>query len=112
MTTTRETSGDSSSPPGDTPTPLGDLKFVAVDLGEEPGGGWYRELPDAQVEIMSRAQLERVPLENADAETTAKEKIAEMLARRFHPHAEQAAVDDPATDETVDETEWSPPHST
>jgi hypothetical protein len=31
-----------------------DLKFVAVDLGEGTAGGWYRELPDAQIEVLSR----------------------------------------------------------
>ena len=59
-----------------------DLKFVAVNLGEETAGGWYRELPDAQIEVLSRAQLERVPLVDADAETTAREKITEILGRR------------------------------
>jgi hypothetical protein len=59
-----------------------DLKFVAVDLGEETAGGWYRELPDAQIEVLSRAQLERVPLVECDAETTAREKITEILTRR------------------------------
>jgi hypothetical protein len=59
-----------------------DLKFVAVELGEETAGGWYRELPDAQIEVLSRAQLERVPLVEADAERTAREKIAEILTRR------------------------------
>ena len=60
----------------------GDLKFVAVNLGEETAGGWYRELPDAHIEVLSRAQLERVPLEEADAETKARETITEILGRR------------------------------
>ena len=58
-----------------------DLKFVKVDLGEETAGGWYRELPDAQIEVLSRAHLERVPLIQADAETVAREKITEIVTR-------------------------------
>jgi hypothetical protein len=74
------TQGDSprhDSHRGDT-----DLKFVAVDLGEGKAGGWYRELPDAQIEVLSRAQLERVPLAEADAETIARVKITEILKRQ------------------------------
>jgi hypothetical protein len=59
-----------------------DLKFLAVSLGEETAGGWYRELPDAQIEVLSRAQLERVSLDAADAETKARETITEILGRR------------------------------
>lgn len=62
-----------------------DLKFVAIDLGEETAGGWYRELPNAEIEVMSRAQLQRVPVTEADAETIAREKIAEIVGRRSPP---------------------------
>lgn len=58
-----------------------DLKFLAVSLGEETAGGWYRELPGAQIEVLSRAQLERVPLDETDAESKARETITEILGR-------------------------------
>lgn len=76
---------DENPPALDAYTSDTDLKFVVVDLGEETAGGWYRELPDAQIEVLSRAQLERVPLAEADAETTAREKITEILNRRMPP---------------------------
>jgi hypothetical protein len=76
------TEDDGHAPSADIRASDCDLKFVAVDLGEGTAGGWYRELPDSQIEVLSRAQLERVPLVAADAETTAREKIAEIITRR------------------------------
>ena len=75
--------GESDSPRHDPHCGDTDLKFVAVDLGDMTAGGWYRELPDAQIEVLSRAQLERVPLAEADAETTARETITEILNRQL-----------------------------
>jgi hypothetical protein len=59
-----------------------DLKFLTVSLGEETAGGWYRELPGAQIEVLSVAPLERVPLDETDAESKARETITEILGRR------------------------------
>jgi len=56
------------------------LRFVAVEVNEQPAGGWYREIND-EIEILSRAQLERVSLSNeSNAEQTARERIAEIIA--------------------------------
>jgi hypothetical protein len=55
-----------------------DLKFVRLDELRE--GGWYRELPDAQLEVMSHARLHRVPLGNADPEQKARE-VVEFIVR-------------------------------
>jgi hypothetical protein len=58
-----------------------DLKFVPVDDGELLAGGWYRELPGAEIEVLSRAHLERVPLDDSDPEEKARETIAKMIKR-------------------------------
>ena len=58
-----------------------DLKFVPIGNGARRAGGWYRELPDHQLEVMSRGHLERVPLENADPEEKAKSVVRNMLRR-------------------------------
>ena len=58
-----------------------DLKFVPIGNGSRRAGGWYRELPDDQLEVMSRGHLERVPLENADPEEKAKSVVRNMLRR-------------------------------
>jgi hypothetical protein len=60
-----------------------DLKFVPIVTGKRRAGGWYRELPDHQLEVMSRGQLERVPLENEDPEEKAKSVVRDIL-RRHH----------------------------
>lgn len=60
-----------------------DLKFVPIGNGPRRAGGWYRELPNDQLEVMSRGHLERVPLENADPEEKAKSVVRDML-RRHH----------------------------
>ena len=60
-----------------------DLKFVPIGSGKRRAGGWYRELPDHQLEVMTRGHLERVPLENADPEEKAKAVVKDML-RRHH----------------------------
>lgn len=60
-----------------------DLKFVPIGNGARRAGGWYRELPNDQLEVMSRGHLERVPLENADPEEKAKSVVRDML-RRHH----------------------------
>lgn len=60
----------------------GELKFLQVDTGDESGGGWYRELDETQIEVLTRASLERVAVEtSADAESTARGKIAEIISR-------------------------------
>jgi hypothetical protein len=59
-----------------------ELKFLQVSTQEETGGGWYRELDDTQIEVLTRARLERVDVEiDSNAESTAREKIAEMMCR-------------------------------
>lgn len=58
-----------------------DLKFVPIGKGSRRAGGWYRELPDDQLEVMSRGHLERVPLENGDPEEKAKSVVRDMLRR-------------------------------
>ena len=82
MNSTADDQGDNGPAPCEGQGSDTELKFVAVELGEEFAGGWYRELPDAHIEVLSRAQLERVPLVDADAESTAREKIVEILSRR------------------------------
>ena len=60
----------------------GELKFLSVHTDSETGGGWYRELDDRQIEVLSRAKLERVHVESSrDAETTARGKIVEMMSK-------------------------------
>ena len=59
-----------------------DLKFVPIGSGKRRAGGWYRELPDRQLEVMSRGRLERVPLDDADPESKAKDVLRNMLRRR------------------------------
>jgi hypothetical protein len=61
----------------------GDLKFVPIGVGEHAAGGWYRMLPDGEIEVMSRGQLERVPLGNSDPEKKAKSVVRSIL-RRHH----------------------------
>jgi hypothetical protein len=58
-----------------------DLKFVPIGSGKRRAGGWYRELPDHQLEVMSRGHLERVALEDADPEEKAKAVVKDMLER-------------------------------
>lgn len=60
-----------------------DLKFVPIGNGKRRAGGWYRELPNHQLEVMTRGHLERVPLEDADPEEKAKAVVKDML-RRHH----------------------------
>jgi hypothetical protein len=60
----------------------GELKFVEVQIENETGGGWYREIDASEIEVLSRARLERVPLEDTDPEQTARKKIAEMIKPR------------------------------
>jgi hypothetical protein len=59
-----------------------DLKFVLVDIDDLHTGGWYRELPDHRIEVMSRARLERVPLKDADPEEKAREVVATIVRRQ------------------------------
>jgi hypothetical protein len=68
-------------PPAAASCQSSDLKFVPLTVDDELGGGWYRELPDAQIEVMSRAQLERVPLDNAEPEEKARTIVEQMLKR-------------------------------
>ena len=61
-----------------------DLKFVRLQQGSEgdwhrPEGGWYRELPDARIEVMSHARLQQVPLGDSDPEQKAREVVADMI---------------------------------
>jgi hypothetical protein len=58
-----------------------DLKFVPIGRGKSTAGGWYRELPDHQIEVMSRGHLERVALEDAQPEEKAKAVVKNMLKR-------------------------------
>ncbi|HEU4600665.1 MAG TPA: hypothetical protein VFS24_01795 [Steroidobacteraceae bacterium] len=61
----------------------GELKFVEVQIENETGGGWYREIDASEIEVLSRARLERVPLEDTtDPAATARKKIAEMIKPR------------------------------
>lgn len=59
-----------------------DLKFVPVGVGKRSAGGWYRQLPDDEIEVMSRGQLKRVPLEHEDPEEKAKAVVREIVRRR------------------------------
>jgi len=59
-----------------------ELKFLQVNTHDETGGGWYRELDDTQIEVLTRARLERVEVgSSGDAESAARGKIAEMMDR-------------------------------
>lgn len=64
-------SGSSTSPEGY------DLRFVWLE--QNRAGGWYREFPDATIEVMSHAQLQHVPLGGADPEQKAREIVAEIV---------------------------------
>jgi hypothetical protein len=57
-----------------------DLKFVPVD-DECSDGGWYRELPDSRIEVMSHARLERVALGETEPEDKAREIVSQIAAR-------------------------------
>ncbi len=59
-----------------------DLKFVPVGVGKRSAGGWYRELPDDEIEVMSRGQLMRVPLEQEDPEEKAKAVVREIVRHK------------------------------
>ena len=61
-----------------------DLKFIPTHINDEPGGGWYRELPDGQIEVMTRSQLECVPIEDSDPETMAR-LVVERLIKQQSP---------------------------
>lgn len=66
----------------DEPAKVSELKFVPLDEEDaQSAGGWYRELPDEQIEVLSRAHLQRVPLDRADPEQKAKQTIAAILGR-------------------------------
>ena len=58
-----------------------DLKFVPIGVGKRSAGGWYRELPDDQIEVMSRGQMERVPLDHEDPEEKAKSVVRNIIKR-------------------------------
>lgn len=58
-----------------------DLKYVPIRDGEERSGGWYRELPGDEIEVMSRGQLERVPLNHTSPEKKAKSVVRAILKR-------------------------------
>lgn len=58
-----------------------DLKYVPINEGEERAGGWYRELPGDEIEVMSRGQLERVRLNHANPEKKAKSVLRAILKR-------------------------------
>jgi hypothetical protein len=70
----RPTGGDQGS--------VYDLKFVPIGIGKHAAGGWYRELPDDQIEVMSRGQLERVSLDHKDPEEKAKSVVRGILRRK------------------------------
>lgn len=59
-----------------------DLKFVPVGVGSRSAGGWYRELPDDEIEVMSRGELKRVALEHEDPEEKAKSVVREIVRRK------------------------------
>jgi hypothetical protein len=59
-----------------------DLKFVPTNVDDEPGGGWYRQLPDGQIEVMTRAQLECVPLEHEDPEAKARAVVEKLIRQQ------------------------------
>ena len=58
-----------------------DLKFVPIGNGKRRAGGWYRELPDDQIEVMSRGHMERVALNDVDPEERAKSVVKDLLKR-------------------------------
>ena len=58
-----------------------DLKYVPISEGEQRSGGWYRELPGDEIEVMSRGQLERVPLNHTSPEKKAKSVVRAILKR-------------------------------
>ena len=69
-------------PPSENRPVAGDLEFVSVELQDQAAGGWYRMLDATQIEVLSRAQLERVPLNDPDkAEEVAREKIVEIISQ-------------------------------
>jgi hypothetical protein len=51
-------------------------------VGKRSAGGWYRELPDDEIEVMSRGQLKRVPLEQEDPEEKAKAVVREIVRHK------------------------------
>ena len=59
-----------------------DLKFVPVGVGKRSAGGWYRELPHDEIEVMSRGQLKRVPLEHEDPEEKAKAVVRDIVRHK------------------------------
>lgn len=59
-----------------------ELKFVPIDSDDAAGGGWYRELPDGQLEIMARAQLERVPVDETGPESQARAVVEKLIKRQ------------------------------
>jgi hypothetical protein len=60
-----------------------DLKYVPIRDGEERAGGWYRELPGDEIEVMSRGQLERVALNHSNPEKKAK-SVVRAIVKRSH----------------------------
>lgn len=58
-----------------------DLKYVPIRDGDQRSGGWYRELPGDEIEVMSRGQLERVPLNHAPPEKKAKSVVRAIMKR-------------------------------
>jgi len=66
----------------DQPTPSSayDLKFVPVDE-EYSDGGWYRELPDARIEVMSHARLERVSIGDSSPDEKARQIVCERASK-------------------------------
>jgi hypothetical protein len=59
-----------------------DLKFVPTNVDDKPCGGWYRELPDGHIEVMSRAQLECVPLHDGDPDEQARVVVERLIRQR------------------------------
>ena len=66
-----------------------DLKYVSID-DECSEGAWYRELPDASIEVMSHARLQRVPLGTAEPEDRAREVASEIAGDASKPKSSQA----------------------
>jgi hypothetical protein len=67
------------------------LKYLQVQTEDETGGGWYRQIDEAEIEVLSRAQLERVHVDSQrDAESAARGKIAEMIGRPRDPVSDKA----------------------
>jgi hypothetical protein len=60
-----------------------DLKFVPTKVDDQPVGGWYRELPDGHIEVMSRAQLECVPLHDGDPEEQARVVVERLIRQKI-----------------------------